>query len=291
MFAFLYHSIDVDSVAQILSRTNPWWALLSVLATCLAVMVMGVRWRSVCSVYRLEESVPYFIRLQFVGLWFNQILPGGIGGDAVKMVALRRHFGKGQGAVVSTLFDRLSGLMAIVFFVLIGLPLSFDLFAASPVKYLFALLCAGGFGGFVVLLYLHKVSILESIPVVKWISKISVGAHLVYVQSKRVLLTNIWTSLIVQFLGVVNFYLAALALGVDVEFWQMFVLIPPVFILLMVPISLAGWGLREGVVVGLFTLAGLMGAEEALSVSLLYGFLLIISAVPGGLMLLFKFKE
>jgi hypothetical protein len=56
--------------------------------------------------------------------------------------------------------------------------------------------------------------------------------------------------------------------------------VPPVFLLTIIPISLAGWGVREGAMVGIFML---VGADETkiLAISILYGLLLIISSLPG----------
>ena len=63
--------------------------------------------------------------------------------------------------------------------------------------------------------------------------------------------------------------------------FQIFLIaIPPVFLLTIVPISLAGWGIREGAMVGIFML---VGADETkvLAMSILYGMLLIIASIPG----------
>ncbi|HEY0720535.1 MAG TPA: UPF0104 family protein, partial [Gammaproteobacteria bacterium] len=58
------------------------------------------------------------------------------------------------------------------------------------------------------------------------------------------------------------------------------VVAPPAILLTLIPISLAGWGVREGAMIGLFTL---VGADKTLvlSMSILYGIVLIIASLPG----------
>jgi len=58
------------------------------------------------------------------------------------------------------------------------------------------------------------------------------------------------------------------------------VIVPPVILLTLVPVSLAGWGVREGAMIGLFTLIGASKAA-VLSMSLLYGMVLVLTSLPG----------
>lgn len=58
------------------------------------------------------------------------------------------------------------------------------------------------------------------------------------------------------------------------------VAVPPVLLLSIIPVSLAGWGVREGAMVGIFLLVGAAKAS-ILSVSILYGLLLIVASLPG----------
>jgi uncharacterized membrane protein YbhN (UPF0104 family) len=61
-------------------------------------------------------------------------------------------------------------------------------------------------------------------------------------------------------------------------------------LLSMIPISLAGWGIREGAMVVVFSLAGLK-AEASLSISVLFGACLFVSGLPGGFIWLFTRRE
>jgi hypothetical protein len=58
------------------------------------------------------------------------------------------------------------------------------------------------------------------------------------------------------------------------------VVIPPVILLTLLPVSFAGWGIREGAMIGIFTLLG-APAETILVLSVVYGLLLITASLPG----------
>jgi hypothetical protein len=84
-------------------------------------------------------------------------------------------------------------------------------------------------------------------------------------------------------LTILGYMLVADSLGVDLSFGSWVVIVPPVSLIQLIPVSLAGWGLRElGVVV---VLAGFgVPAEAALATSLLVGLCLIVIGLRGGLL-------
>ena len=74
----------------------------------------------------------------------------------------------------------------------------------------------------------------------------------------------------------------ALALGINITLLDCLVLVPPVMLVTTLPISIAGWGVREGAMVAAFGFVG-VPAQESLLLSLLFGVLGIVVALPGGL--------
>jgi glycosyltransferase 2 family protein len=84
-------------------------------------------------------------------------------------------------------------------------------------------------------------------------------------------------------LTILAFMLVADSLGVNLPFSSWIVIVPPVTLIQLVPVSLAGWGVRElGFVV---VLAGFgIPAEAALAASLLVGLCMLVVGLPGGLL-------
>ena len=84
----------------------------------------------------------------------------------------------------------------------------------------------------------------------------------------------------IHLFSIINIYLVGQSVGLDYSVLTMAVIVPPVVLLTLIPVSLAGWGIREGAMIGLF---GLIGAAQAnvLSMSIIYGIILIIASLPG----------
>ena len=88
----------------------------------------------------------------------------------------------------------------------------------------------------------------------------------------------------------IAFFILGSGIGLDYPLPVYLVLVPPVILLTILPISLAGWGLREGGMVGLFLL---IGAEKPsiLSFSILYGIIVLVASIPGFVVFLAQKKS
>ena len=73
-----------------------------------------------------------------------------------------------------------------------------------------------------------------------------------------------------------------MGLDLEVTFLDCLVLVPPVLLIMTIPISIGGWGVREGAMVALFGLIGVPG-HGALALSVMFGLVGIAVAVPGGI--------
>ena len=77
-------------------------------------------------------------------------------------------------------------------------------------------------------------------------------------------------------------YVLALALGIEVTAVDCIALFPPVLLVTALPISIAGWGVREGAMMVAFGFIG-VAPESALVLSVLFGLVVIVASLPGGL--------
>jgi uncharacterized membrane protein YbhN (UPF0104 family) len=76
------------------------------------------------------------------------------------------------------------------------------------------------------------------------------------------------------------FFAVGRALGLRYDLVTYLAIVPPALVLTVIPISIAGWGVREGVLVSLFSLIG-ADRTVVLMMSLIYGMLLILASLPG----------
>lgn len=78
-------------------------------------------------------------------------------------------------------------------------------------------------------------------------------------------------------------FVLTLGLNLDITFAECLLLFPPVLLIQTLPISVAGWGVREGAMVAFLALAGIDG-DGALALSILYGLVLALTSLPGAIM-------
>jgi uncharacterized membrane protein YbhN (UPF0104 family) len=77
-------------------------------------------------------------------------------------------------------------------------------------------------------------------------------------------------------------YVLAVGLNLTLSVWDCLAIVPSVLLVMVIPISFAGWGLREGAMVVLLGYLG-TAADMSLAVSLMYGVVTIVAALPGSL--------
>ncbi|MDD4854549.1 MAG: lysylphosphatidylglycerol synthase transmembrane domain-containing protein, partial [Sulfuricurvum sp.] len=140
-------------------------------------------------------------------------------------------------------------------------------------------ICIGGISGFMLLILLRKIIWLRQYRVTRLFADLSHRFRQVYV-SKQAIILQVGLSIIIHFFSILSLYELANAVGMTLPLTTFLVTVPPVFLLTIIPISLAGWGVRESAMVGIFILVG-VSKEMILSVSILYGTMLIISSLPG----------
>lgn len=227
---------------------------------------------------RLDLSTS--LRAHFVGLWFNQVLPTSLGGDVIKIAILREPLGLSI-AIRSAILDRLSGLMFLLLATAITLPLYANLFPSHP-ELIIALGVIAVGGGLAIVLgawaahCVSKLSILNPI----FLKLIQIFSDVWAFKKSSPLWEQAWTSAIVHFNGIVTYALLGFALGINVDFITFLLVVPVIFLIALIPVSYAGWGLREAGAVWLFGMVGIAN-ESALAMSVCFGLLLVAAGLPG----------
>jgi len=111
-------------IAQTLASANPKWLLIGLIGYGGVELISAARWQVLLRVQNLRLSFRRVFGLTMIGVFFNFFIPGGTGGDAVKMFYLVKETPGRRGmAILSVVVDRLIGLLALIVFagVLIGL--------------------------------------------------------------------------------------------------------------------------------------------------------------------------
>ena len=278
IFYFLFQKIDFGELWHILAKSHGGWILLALLLQLSSTYLAAYRWFKISKLLSFQESLSFYVQSYFKGTFFNQVLPSSIGGDAVRMIDLTRKGYDKKEAFYGVFVDRVVGLVGLLVLNFIASILFYGTFP-SDFSRLIILISLAGIAGFSSLFIFQKMHFLANYKLLNLLHRLSVRLNGLY-SSKSVLFKHIAISVGVHFLSVLTIYGIALSINAHISFQMLLIAVPPVFLLTIVPVSLAGWGIREGAMVGIFMLVG-ANPTKVLAMSILYGLLLIISALPG----------
>jgi uncharacterized membrane protein YbhN (UPF0104 family) len=284
--ALLYLALRKVNLSELASRINIaslGWIGMAIAVTFLQIFVGVLRWREIGAECGAPLATRQAMRFNLIGTFFNQTLPSSIGGDAVRLWLVARGGAGWRAATYSIFVDRAIGLIALAIIIVASLPWSYSLISdphgRSALLFVDFAALAGGVG-FLILGRLRW----------PWLKRWW-GTHHLHacsVIANRVIFsrergpTIAVLSVLVHVLAVVIAWCVVQSIAAPVLFGQIFQLVPPVMLITMLPISIAGWGVREATMGLAFGYAGLM-TNEGVNVSLLYGAVSFIVGAFGGL--------
>jgi uncharacterized membrane protein YbhN (UPF0104 family) len=283
--------VNLSDLAARINVTSLGWICMAIAVTFLQIFVGVLRWREISAECGAPLPTKQAMRFNLIGTFFNQTLPSSIGGDAVRLWLVARGGAGWRAATYSIFVDRAIGLIALAIIIAASLPWSFELIGdphgRSALLFVDFAALAGG-TGFLILGRLQW----------PWLKRWW-GTHHLHACSmiaNRVIFSRehgpklAVLSVLVHVLAVVIAWCVVQSIAAPVVFGQIFLLIPPVMLITMLPISIAGWGVREATMGLAFGYAGLM-TNEGVNVSLLFGAVSFIVGAAGGLVWIFSAEK
>ena len=274
---------DASALMARVAVIDPRWLAAAFALTVVQVVLISWRWAVIMAGLDASIGTMRALRINLAAFFLGQALPTSIAGDAWRVLKIRSlGFGIGTG-LRGVLIDRTTAMIGLVLVVLVTTPL---LLARMPDPTMRWTVAAGlGLGAALLALALSADRLSG-----RWASgRLSGVAE--FGRAVRGLLSRpvtaipiVGVSAVVHLLAGVTMWLIAGSLGLPVGLVDCLVLMPPIVLVAGMPLSIAGWGLREGAVVAVFALVG-VPMDGALLMSVLLGLLLLLVSLPGGLLL------
>jgi len=111
---FVFRRVPLQDVKYRLLHANYWWMFGAWVCFFLSMVASSWRLLAFFKSINLNLDPRFNFRLYLLGLFYNFLLPGGIGGDGYKIYILNKNYKlAGKKVFWAILFDRLSGLWAI----------------------------------------------------------------------------------------------------------------------------------------------------------------------------------
>jgi len=287
----LFRQVDLAQFWVVVRQANVWWLLAALGMMLLGVVIRAWRWQILLDAINVKVPLVELTAIYFIGFLFNNLLPSGLGGDAMRIVELNRHSEQTADAVTSVFVDRFLGLSALQAIGTIALIFNWKAVPA-PVAYFTLFMFVGMLiGGILLINRPLYISLKSHITLFRRVTEIAFVGKL-FSSFQQYPIEALGRSYLVSLLF--NLSLIAmnmcigLAVGVEATIIQYAIFIPITSVVLILPISFGGLGVREGTYIGLFQSVGVL-EEQALAMSLLvYVVGNVFTGVIGGAVYLYR---
>lgn len=248
-----------DIFADLQGMSGPWF-MLACLSLAVQIPFSALRWRVTAQALDLGLSRSLALSEYGLSVLVNTFLPGGVLGDLGRVLRMR-HLRGWQMAAATVVIERLAGQIALAAIAAVGLGLWYGPLIG------FALL--GGMGALGALSYaLGRVmpKLLDAVQRA-WFAP-------------QVWRAQLGLSAAILTCNLLGFWAAARAVGVALPFEVAIFVLPVTLMVMLVPVTLNGWGLREGAAALLWPVVGI-GAQTAVAASIVFGAAIACAALLG----------
>jgi glycosyltransferase 2 family protein len=292
IFYLIFRSINIHDAIVHMRTAIPIYLGMAFLLLMVQMVCGALRWIQWIKIAGLHPPIGKFISVFTAGSFINSAVPGGIGGDAMRVWMTVRHGATLKVSMYIILLDRIVSIVGIGLLVLSFGAIRFFVIGATPqpIDMIALMVASGAVGAMIFLILLNpllvrcpfKLPRIFTIP--RELSRL-MGDIIHYPRKALFLglflmLTHIFTILALLCL--------AKAMHVAITAFDIFSSVPSALMLASIPITPGGWGVREGSMVLMLKQFGVT-AEVALSMSVLFGLFLILSHLP--LILLYRLRK
>jgi len=296
LLTFLLTRTDLQTIWTLFRSLRLPIFLSSLLLYILAQILSSLRWRCLLRAEEINLPIWKLVLLYFEGMFFNLMLPTLIGGDIVRGYQVFRLTRQHEASLASILVERLSGYAAMIMIATIALILAYPYLQDPAVVWVTAASAVGLIGVIAGLLSDQLQSLFFRLLNSAGLARFHGTLHGLYeaIQRywghRRALLLAVGLSLILQSLAILIFYLISRSLNFLVPLGYFFLFVPLISVVSMLPISVAGLGVREASSIYFFAKVGLDSAS-AMSLSLLWFAITAFSSSLGGIVFLVGHSE
>ena len=273
----------------VVSRSRLGPASLVLPAMLVVFLVQAARWQILLRANGFAIPFGRAFRITWAGIFFNQVLPGSVGGDIAKGLMVSRGETRKAGLWGTVLLDRLVGLGTVIVIAGIAMAPALGRPELRPVVALIVALLAGGAAG--AALYFSPAlrrapwaqRLKNRLPFRASVEEVDDVLKTMH-HAPRAILWGAALSAVGQAVTILATFGLAWSMGIrNLGVGDFFLIQPIIFLVTAVPVSIGGWGVEQFISVHLFGMAG-MAPNEAVALSVLSKLATLAASLPGGLL-------
>jgi uncharacterized membrane protein YbhN (UPF0104 family) len=282
LLAMAFRNVNWRLLIDSVRHMSPAWFGAAVFCLLVQQILAAFRWRRIVEACGLAMTISAAIRYSLIAAFFNQTLPASVGGDAARIWLLGRQHANWKAPLYSIVIDRCLGGIALALVVLACLPLAFALIPQQAARLGLIFIGLGCLGAFAAAL---TAGALPWAWIDRW--KATRQARAVARISGKLFffswggLAVLITSILVHLASALAVWCIAQAIGAPLGLGAALVLVPPVMLCAMIPVSIAGWGVRESAMVAILAYAHVASSDGFL-ISVLFGAAGVLIGMVGG---------
>jgi uncharacterized membrane protein YbhN (UPF0104 family) len=273
-----------DGFLTLFDRTNKPLFFAMMAAIFVPTFCLSVRWWCLLRGHGFEATLGQVFFITYSGTFFNNFLPGSVGGDLTKAILAASGEERKAAVAGTVILDRLIGLAVMVVLGAACLTPYVERFSNKRLA-----IVVYGLLGAMLLGYLLYFSppvrrLIERLPFKKVTAELD-GVFRAVHEKPSLVGKAATLSLLAQATGILIIYGLARAMGIPgIGLWMFFIFEPIIFIVTALPISVGGWGVQEFIYRETFGTLGGVDPNQAIALSVLYKLGLILFSIPGGLL-------
>jgi uncharacterized protein (TIRG00374 family) len=283
LFFVVFKKIGYKGLEFSFAKVNYLYIALSLFLIYGNLVVVVYRWSLLTKHFWRDNGFIKSLELQFVANFLNQIIPTGLGGDIYKVYFLRKEesltLSKSTSIVV---LERMIGFITLLMISIFFSALLFHGYKLHS-QLIFNYLLFSSLSLFILILMisLRDFLLLLSVPFYK-LNSILAGIVNIFIYPMEILkskkLNFALSCILIHGLNIAILFALSFSLGIILPFESLY-LFPSILLLSAIPISIGGWGLREGL---MLTGLGLIGVDpgKALLLSISFGTLNLLAYIP-----------
>ncbi|MCB0209564.1 MAG: flippase-like domain-containing protein [Anaerolineae bacterium] len=291
LLALIFMTIDVGALFATMQNAHPSWLAAALVMMIIGVVIRAIRWQILLNALDVRVPIGELTAIYFIGFLFNNLLPSGLGGDAMRVVELNRHSPRISDTITSVVVDRFLGLFALQAIALVALLTNWGTVPDGVAYFTIAIFLGGLIGGILVINTPLYTSLRRNIGLFRKITDIKFIGN-IFESFQRYPLPALGQSFVVaiifNFIHIIMYAFIGFAFDAPVSVAQYAVIVPITSLLLIVPISFAGLGVREESFRQLYGQIG-VSPEVAVAMSLMVYFIgNICTGLIGGVIYLLR---
>ena len=284
-----------------LTEINPLAFIFTLIIFVIAQIIIGFRWWLLLRSQII--SIPFIsaVRLHFLGLFYNNCMPGSVGGDLIRAWYVTKHTEKKFAAALSVFVDRIVGLfstfiIAIFFYIVflqgkslnIGSRKSSGLFNTIYQHRMLIILILGAILLIFIVRLLYEKSRIKLKCAFIYLGKRTLAtilkfktAIILYCKKPLILFIAFGLTVFLQLMTITSFWFIGSSLGIEASIKYYYVFFTLTWVLGAIPVSIGGAVVVEGMLIYLFTTYAGVKGDDALALALSQRFVWLLASLPG----------